>query len=279
MYAELSWMAARYSRFFGEFLSFSLLESTDSTEVFPMFAGLGTIINIVAILIGSTVGIFVGAKFREHTRDLVITVLGFVTLLAAADAIKELWNSNFVSELPRGWPIFAILLSLLIGALIGNALDIENRLEGFGVKLKSKFDPNGSSPFVDGFVTASLLFVIGPMAILGSISDGMGTGIDQLVLKSILDGVISIPFAASLGWGVAVSTLPVGIYQFAWTGVGLFLGSVLPEYQILAMTATGGILLLGISLRVMKIKQVAVGNLLPALFLAPIIAGALHQFK
>jgi uncharacterized membrane protein YqgA involved in biofilm formation len=248
-------------------------------EVIAMFVGLGTIINIVAILLGSALGIFVGAKFREHTRELIITVLGFVTLLAAADAIKELWNSKFVSELPRGWPIFAILISLLLGALIGNALDIENRLEAFGVKLKSRFDPNGSSPFVDGFVTASLLFVIGPMAILGSISDGMGTGIDQLVLKSILDGVISIPFAASLGWGVAVSTIPVGIYQFAWTGVGLFLGTVLPEYQILAMTATGGILLLGISLRVMKIKQVAVGNLLPALFLAPIIAGALHQFK
>lgn len=244
-----------------------------------MFVGLGTVINIVAILIGSGLGIFVGAKFREHTRELIITVLGFVTLLAAADAIKELWNANFTSELPKGWPVFAILIALLIGALIGSALDIENRLEILGVKLKAKLDPNGSTPFVDGFVTASLLFVIGPMAILGSISDGMGTGIDQLVLKSILDGVISIPFAASMGWGVAISIIPVGIYQFAWTGVGLFLGTVLPEYQILAMTATGGILLLGISLRVMKIKQVAVGNLLPALFLAPLIAGALHQFK
>ena len=279
MYVESSWMVEENARFFDEFLCFSLLESTDSTEVLTMFVGLGTIINIAAILVGSTLGIFVGAKFREHTRELVITVLGFVTLLAAADAIKELWNQKLISELPRGWPVFAILMALLIGALIGNALDIENRLEVMGVKLKSRFDPNGSSPFVDGFVTASLLFVIGPMAILGSISDGMGTGIDQLVLKSILDGVISIPFSASLGWGVAVSTIPVGIYQFAWTGVGLFLGSVLPEYQILAMTATGGILLLGISLRVMKIKQVAVGNLLPALFLAPLIAGALHQFK
>jgi uncharacterized membrane protein YqgA involved in biofilm formation len=244
-----------------------------------MFAGLGTIINIVAILIGSALGILVGSKFREHTRELIITVLGFVTLLAAADAVKELWNTKFVSELPRGWPVFAVLIALLLGALLGSALDIENRLERVGVKLKFKFDPNGSSPFVDGFVTASLLFVIGPMAILGSISDGMGTGIDQLALKSILDGVISIPFAASLGWGVAVSTIPVGIYQFAWTGVGLFLGAVLPEYQILAMTATGGVLLLGISLRVMKIKQVAVGNLLPALFLAPVIAGLLHQLK
>ncbi len=244
-----------------------------------MFAGLGTVINIGAILIGSALGIFVGAKFREHTRELIITVLGFVTLLAAADAIKELWNADFVSQLPRGWAIFAILFALLIGALIGNALDIENRLEKVGEALKRKFDPSGTSPFVDGFVTASLLFVIGPMAILGSISDGMGTGIDQLVLKSILDGVISIPFAASLGWGVAVSILPVGIYQIAWTGVGLFLGKVLPDYQILAMTATGGILLLGISLRVMKIKQVAVGNLLPALFLAPLIAAFLHQFN
>jgi len=149
-----------------------------------MFVGLGTVINIVAILIGSGLGIFVGAKFREHTRELIITVLGFVTLLAAADAIKELWNTNFTSELPKGWPVFAILIALLIGALIGSALDIENRLEILGVKLKAKLDPNGSTPFVDGFVTASLLFVIGPMAILGSISDGMGTGIDQLVLKS-----------------------------------------------------------------------------------------------
>ena len=151
-------------------------------------------------------------------------------------------------------------------------------MEVVGLKLKNRFDPNGASPFVDGFVSASLLFVIGPMAILGSISDGMGSGIDQLVLKSILDGITSIAFAASLGWGVAVSALPVGIYQFAWTGVGFGLGAILPEYQILAMTATGGILLLGISLRMLKIKMVPVGNLLPALFLAPLIAGALHIF-
>ncbi|CAB4729471.1 unannotated protein [freshwater metagenome] len=117
------------------------------------------------------------------------------------------------------------------------------------------------------------------MAILGSISDGMGAGIDQLVLKSILDGVTSIAFAATLGWGVAVSALPVGIYQLTWTGIGFALGAILPDYQILAMTATGGILLLGIAFRMLKIKQVPVGNLLPALFLAPIIAGLLHTFS
>ena len=244
-----------------------------------MFTGLGTIINVLAILVGSGIGIFAGSKFKEETRELITTALGFVTLLAAADAIRHLWNKDFVAALPKGWAILAVLASLLLGALIGNALAIEKRLEVVGITLKNRFDPNGSSPFVDGFVSASLLFVIGPMAILGSISDGTGAGIDLLVLKSILDGVTSIAFAATLGWGVAVSALPVGIYQFVWTGVGLVLGAVLPDYQILAMTVTGGILLLGISLRMLKIKQVPVGNLLPALFLAPMIAALLHNFN
>ena len=243
-----------------------------------MFKGLGTIINVSAIILGSGLGIIAGSRFKEETRNLITTALGFVTLIAAADAIRQLWNHNLVNALPKGWTILTLLAALLLGALIGSALKIENRLEVLGIKLKAKLDPNGSTPFVDGFVSASLLFVIGPMAILGSVSDGMGAGIDQLVLKSILDGVTSIAFAATLGWGVAVSALPVGIYQFAWTGVGLILGSVLPEYQVLAMTATGGILLLGISFKLLKIKEVPVGNLLPALFLAPIIAGLLHSF-
>lgn len=238
-----------------------------------MFIGLGTVINIVAILFGSILGIIAGSRFREDVRNLITTALGFVTLLAAADSISKLWDEELVVALPKGWTLLTILISLLLGALIGSALRIESRLEVVGVKLKRKFDPHGSTPFVDGFVSASLLFVIGPMAILGSVSDGMGTGIDLLILKSVLDGVTSIAFAASMGWGVAVSTLPVGIYQFAWTGVGLTLGAVLPDYQILAMTATGGILLLGIALRMLQIKQIPVGNLLPALFTAPAVAG------
>lgn len=238
-----------------------------------MFIGLGTVINIVAILFGSILGIIAGSRFREDVRNLITTALGFVTLLAAADSISKLWDEELVAALPKGWTLLTILISLLLGALIGSALGIESRLEVVGVKLKRKLDPHGSTPFVDGFVSASLLFVIGPMAILGSVSDGMGTGIDLLILKSVLDGVTSIAFAASMGWGVAVSALPVGIYQFAWTGVGLTLGAVLPDYQILAMTATGGILLLGIALRMLQIKQIPVGNLLPALFIAPAVAG------
>ena len=180
--------------------------------------------------------------------------------------------------MPKGWVILVVIFSLLVGALIGSALAIEDRLEFLGNKLKSRFSKNGSSNFVEGFVSASLIFAIGPLAILGSISDGMGTGIDQLVLKSTLDGFAALAFAASLGWGVALSALPVGIYQFAWTAVGLFLGAILTSYQVAAMTAVGGILLIGISLRLLRIKQIAVGNLLPALALAPLFALAAHQF-
>jgi uncharacterized membrane protein YqgA involved in biofilm formation len=122
------------------------------------------------------------------------------------------------------------------------------------------------------------LFVIGPLAILGSISDGMGTGIDQLSLKSILDFFAAIAFAASLGWGVAVSAIPVGIYQGIWTLIGLLLGSVLAQYQIDAMTIVGGLMLLSIGLRLLRIKEVAVGNLLPALAVAPIFVYLLNSF-
>jgi hypothetical protein len=122
------------------------------------------------------------------------------------------------------------------------------------------------------------LFVIGPLAILGSISDGMGTGIDQLTLKAILDFFAAIAFAASLGWGVAVSAIPVGIYQGIWTLIGLLLGSVLAQYQIDAMTIVGGLMLLSIGLRLLRIKEVAVGNLLPALAVAPIFVYLLNSF-
>ena len=243
-----------------------------------MFTGAGTVLNILTIVIGGACGVFIGAKISEKLRNLVTDVLGCVTIISAADALSAYWDVELQQSMPKGWVILVVIFSLLVGALIGSALAIEDRLEFLGNKLKSRFSKNGSSNFVEGFVSASLIFAIGPLAILGSISDGMGTGIDQLVLKSTLDGFAALAFAASLGWGVALSALPVGIYQFAWTAVGLFLGAILTNYQVAAMTAVGGILLIGISLRLLRIKQIAVGNLLPALALAPLFALAAHQF-
>jgi uncharacterized membrane protein YqgA involved in biofilm formation len=237
-----------------------------------MFVGVGTVINILGILLGAGIGVLMGNRIPENIRRLMTDVLGAITLIGAASAITALWNEDLTLSVPDGFPILIVLASLLLGGIIGSLCKIEERLESWGVNLKSRFDKGGESLFVEGFVTASLIFAIGPLAILGSISDGMGTGIDQLALKSTLDFFAALAFAAAFGWGVALSALPVGIYQGLWTVAGFLLGSILADYQVSAMTATGGILLLGIGLKLLDIKSISIGNLLPALALAPLFA-------
>ena len=243
-----------------------------------MFPGIGTVINILTIIGGASIGVLIGNRMNIKTRDLLTDVLGLVTFLGAANALIPLWSRRYIDSLPSGWALLVVLGSLLLGGLIGSALNLEDRLDGLGEKLRQRFGASQESPFVEGFVSASLLFAIGPLAILGSISDGMSTGIDQLLLKSTLDFFAAMAFATSLGWGVAVSALPVGLYQGAWTVIGLALGKVLDGYQVDAMTVVGGIMLLCIAFRLLKIKSVAVGNLLPALAIAPLLALAMHQF-
>jgi len=243
-----------------------------------MFVGLGTLINVIAIVIGSAMGIGAGSRLTKKSLSLITDILGLITLLGAASALIPLWSSSFIDSLPKGSTLLVILGAMLIGGLIGSALSLETRLDKFGETLRQKFKASSDGPFIEGFVSASLLFVIGPLAILGSVSDGMSEGLDQLILKSSLDFFAAMAFASSLGWGVAASAIPVGIYQGAWTLVGLFLGSVLQPYQIDAMTICGGLMLVGIGLRLLDIKKIAVANLLPALIIAPAIATVLHQF-
>jgi len=243
-----------------------------------MFPGIGTTLNIITIIIGGSLGVFIGAKISQKLRDLILDALGCVTIISAADALLDFWDPNFQNSMPRGWALLVVVFSLIFGAVLGSFWRIEERLELFGNRLKVRFSKGDNHNFVEGFVTSSLIFVIGPLAILGSISDGMGTGIDQLVLKSTLDGFAALAFAASLGWGVVLSSIPVGVYQFAWTAIGLLLGAILADYQVLAMTSVGGILLIGISLKLLRIKTIEIGNLLPALALAPLLALLAHQF-
>lgn len=243
-----------------------------------MLIGLGTLINVIAITGGATVGVLAGSRLNTKTRELITDVLGLITILAAASAVIPMFTKEYAQSLPKGWTLLSILSSLLIGGIIGSLLKLEIRLENLGESLRKKFGANREGTFVEGFVSSSLLFVIGPLAILGSISDGMGTGIDQLSLKSILDFFAAIAFAASLGWGVAASAIPVGVYQGIWTVIGFALGSVLAQYQIDAMTIVGGLMLLSIGLRLLRIKEVAVGNLLPALAVAPVFVYVLNIF-
>jgi uncharacterized membrane protein YqgA involved in biofilm formation len=242
-----------------------------------MFVGLGTLINVIAIVIGSALGIGAGSRLTKKSLSLITDILGLITLLGAASALIPLWSSSFIDSLPNGSTLLVILGAMLLGGLIGSALSLETRLDKFGETLRQKFKASSDGPFIEGFVSASLLFVIGPLAILGSVSDGMSEGLDQLILKSSLDFFAAMAFASSLGWGVAASAIPVAIYQGVWTLVGLFLGSVLEPYQIDAMTICGGLMLVGIGLRLLDIKKIAVANLLPALVIAPALATLLHQ--
>ena len=157
-----------------------------------------------------------------------------------------------------------------LGGIVGSLIRIEDRLDGIGERLKRRFGANGDETFVEGFVTASLIFCVGPLAILASVSDGLGAGIDQLILKSCLDFFASLAFASTLGWGVAASAIAVGVYQGLWTFIGSAAGSVMPSYQISAMTAVGGLMLAGIAFRLLKIRQLPIGDLLPALVFAPL---------
>lgn len=244
-----------------------------------MFVGVGTLINIGAILIGASLGVIAGARITKKSQSLITDVLGLITALGAASALSALWSPIFQVSLPKSSSLLIILASMLIGGLIGSALSLETRLDAFGEKLRDRFRASQESPFVEGFVSASLLFVIGPLAILGSVSDGMSQGIDQLILKSSLDFFAAMAFASTLGWGVAASAIPVAIYQGFWTVIGFAAGSVLSQYQIDAMTICGGLMLVGIALRLLDIKKIPVANLLPALVIAPTIATVLHILR
>ena len=234
-----------------------------------MFIGIGTVINVVAVVAGGLLGVLVGRWFSDSLRHLITDALGLVTMIGAVSSAARISDAAFVAAVPSGVPTLIVLGSMLIGGGIGYVFKIEQRLDGVGEYLRQRFAGDGDSQFVEGFVTASLIFVIGPLAILGSISDGLGTGIDQLALKSSLDFFAAVAFAASFGIGVAFSAIPVGVYQAAWTVIGVGLGSILSDAQVAAMTATGGLLLGAISLRLLNIKQIQTGTLLPALFVAP----------
>ena len=235
------------------------------------FVGAGTALNVLAILVGASLGIAAGSRLSTKSQSLITDILGLITLLGAASALAPLWSKDFNDALPDSTSLLVILAAMLIGGLIGSLLSLESRLDSFGENLRKRFKASAESPFVEGFVSASLLFVIGPLAILGSVSDGMSQGLDQLILKSALDFFAAMAFASTLGWGVAASAIPVAIYQLFWTVIGLFLGQILTQSQIDAMTITGGLMLVGIALRLLDIKKIAVANLLPALVIAPVI--------
>ena len=248
-----------------------------------MFPGIGTIVNVVTVLLGATVGVLLGNRLPVRTRDLVTDALGLVTLLIAATAAMAVLDGDLADKVGDSAPMLIVLGALLIGGIGGSLLRLEQRVETFGGWLQVRLTRESGSVerhrFVEGFVVSSLVFCTGPLTILGSLDDGLGNGADQLLLKAALDGFAAVAFAASFGWGVAASALTVVVVQGSLTLVGLGLGDVLPDAHLAAITATGGLLLVGVALRLLRIREIPVADLLPALLVAPVlveVAATLH---
>lgn len=250
-----------------------------------MFIGAGTVLNVITVLVGSSLGSLLGTRLRERTRDVVTDALGLVTLLLAALSAARVTDPALARATGPGAPVLVVLGAILVGGIVGSLAHLEERLASLGAHAHTLLATHrvgageDRERFVEGFVSASLVFCVGPLTILGALSDGLGHGIEQLTVKSVLDGFTAIAFAASLGWGVAASAITVAVVQGALTVVGLALGDVLSGAQVAALTATGGLLLAGVGLRLLRVRDVAVADLLPALVLAPLLVPLAGAFS
>lgn len=225
----------------------------------------GTILNVITVIIGGALGAAMGARLPERMRDTVMHGLGLMTLVIGVQMAIGTRN------------ILIVLASILFGGVLGELLGIQARLDALGRILEARFARGGQAgTFTRGFVTASLVFCVGPMTILGSIQDGLIGDFNLLAIKSTLDGFAALAFASTLGIGVAFSALTVFVVQGGISIAAMIFGGALGAITratpwVIEMTATGGVLIMGIGLILLDLKQVRVGNLLPAIFIAPLI--------
>jgi uncharacterized membrane protein YqgA involved in biofilm formation len=225
----------------------------------------GTLLNIATILVGGILGMLFGARLPERLRSTVISGLGLFTLAIGIQMFLKTSN-----------PLIS-LGALLIGGLLGELWGIEGALQSLGARLEARFAggdgrADSGSRFIRGFLSASLLFCVGPMTILGSIQDGLTGDYRLLAIKSVLDGFASLAFASTLGIGVLFSILVVLTYQGGLSLLAAQAQAFLTEPMMLEMTAVGGLLLMGLAISsLLEIKPIRVGNLLPALAIAPLI--------
>lgn len=248
-----------------------------------MVPGLGTVVNVATVLLGSTLGRLLGDRLPTRTRDLVTDALGLVTLLIAGTSALAVLDPALEARVGSSAPLLIVLGALVVGGVAGSLLRLELRLEQLGVWLQRRLTRSAGSAdrdrFVEGFVVASLVFCTGPLTILGSLNDGLGNGAEQLYLKAVLDGFAAMAFAASFGWGVAASAVTVLVVQGSLTLLGVLLGDVLPAAELAATTAVGGLVLVGVGLRLLRVKEVAVADLLPALVVAPLLVAAVGAVR
>jgi uncharacterized membrane protein YqgA involved in biofilm formation len=229
--------------------------------------GLGTLANVATVIVGTAVGLVFGRRVPERVRDTILWGIGLVVVGVGVSSFLATQNAVF--------PVVAIV----VGGLIGEALRIEDRLEGAGERLRARFegprqtlDPATPSTFVDGFVIASLTFCVGALTVVGSLQDGISGDAQLLMVKAALDGIVAVVFAAVYGWGVGFSALAVLVLQGGITVIGAVVGdNVLDARMVAEMEATGGPLIIGVGIRLLDLKAIRLASFLPGLAVAPLL--------
>ncbi|MBQ4353834.1 MAG: DUF554 domain-containing protein [Clostridia bacterium] len=235
--------------------------------------GIGTIVNTLAVLLGSTIGIIAKKGLSEELQKSLMKTLGIATMfIGIGCTLQEMLVIGEDGKLSANG-IMLMIVSLVLGTLVGELCKIEDRLESIGDKMKKwKIFRSGDSRFTEGFVTATLVVCVGAMAIVGSLRDGLEGDPTMLFSKSILDFISTMVFASTLGIGVLCSAIPMAIYQGAITALAGVIGTYLTDTMISGMSLVGSVMIFGVGINLFFGKQVKVGNMLPGL-LVPVIYG------
>ena len=239
----------------------------------------GTIVNVIAVALGSLAGLSVAAKLPQRYQRIVLNALGLITVTLGVDAGVNRFNDLVArfkplvqhSDTYGARVAMVMIVSLLVGALMGTALRLHERIEGAGAWIHRRFSEQDGQVFAEGFLTASVIFCVGPLTLLGCLENGAHANPSLLYIKSLLDGFCSMALASTLGWGVFASVLTVLTFQGGLSLLAYGVSDPLDPVSLGLMTVVGGVVLLATALTLLEIKRMPVANFLPGIFLPPIV--------
>jgi len=238
----------------------------------------GTVFNAIAVVVGSSIGLLLSGKLPERYQRIVLDALGLITITLGVDAGVNVLNSTIATYRPPGdagktyGATLAMITvgSLLVGCLLGTWLRLQERVEGLGRAIHGRFGTGDAGAFAEGFLTASVIFCVGPLTLLGCFENGADGDPSLLLIKSLLDAFCSMALAASLGWGVMFSVATVLGFQGGLSILAHFFADGIPDLSQQLMNVVGGVLLMATALVLLEIKRIPVANMLPGLFLPPL---------
>lgn len=226
--------------------------------------GIGTIVNVLAVLLGGGAGLLLRRGLRPRLQEILMQAMGLATVFIGLSGAMRGMLSVEGGALVAGDSL-GMILSLVLGGLLGELLNLDGRMEQFGTWLKNRFAQEGESQFVEGFVTASLVICVGAMAVVGALQDGLGNGAEMLYAKALLDGIIVWVFASTYGKGAVFSAIPVGLFQGAITLSAVLIAPLISDAVIANLSFIGSILISCVGINLCFGQKFRVANLLPAL--------------